>query len=169
MEARALLRQQLTWIHQLLDGTVADCSPETAGHQGEGWTINPIAAIYAHIGLTQDSIVHGLIQGQPPLLKSAGWGERLGITDGDPRQSPDWAAGNYDLPLLRDYVAVVQAATDTFLADAEDALLEKTLTTPMGEQTALQMLSQVGVVHVASHWGEIAALRGVQGQKGLPF
>lgn len=63
----------------------------------------------------------------------------------------------------------MQAATDAFLLEAPDDLLEKAMETPMGEQRAIDMLANVGVAHAASHWGEIAALRGVQGEKGLPF
>ena len=39
----------------------------------------------------------------------------------------------------------------------------------MGEMTTLQMIANVGVIHVASHWGEIAAIKGFQGLKGMEF
>lgn len=169
MDARDLLRGQLTWVHQLLDGTMSDCSQETADFQGEGWTVNPISAIYAHIALTQDGIVHGLVQGRPTLLESDGWAERLGIEPAGPRDASSWADKRFDLATVRAYATAVQAATDAFLAEAGDDVLERAMETPMGEQRAIDMLANVGVTHVASHWGEIAALRGVRGEKGLPF
>ena len=169
MEARDLLRGQFTWVHQLLEGTMSDCSQETADHRGEGWTVNPISAIYVHIAMTQDGIVHGLVQGRPTLLESAGWADRLGIDPAGPRDDSGWAGKRFDLAAVRDYTAAVQAATDAFLAEAADEVLERPMETPMGEQRAIDMLANVGVAHVASHWGEIAALRGVQGEKGLPF
>ncbi|MCY3601761.1 MAG: DinB family protein [Chloroflexi bacterium] len=169
MDARDLLRAQFAWVHQLLDGTMSDCSQETADHRGEGWAISPISAVYAHIAMTQDGIVHGLVQGRPTLLESEGWDAKLGLEAAGPRDASSWADKRFDLATVRDYVAAVQAATDAFLADAEDEVLQRTMETPMGEQRAIDMLANVGVVHVASHWGEIAALRGVQGEKGLPF
>ncbi len=169
MDARDLLRGQLTWVHQLLDGTMSDCSQETADFQGEGWTVNPISAIYAHIAMTQDGIVHGLVQGLPTLLETEGWAERLGIEPAGPRDASSWADKTFDLATVRAYAAAVQSATDAFLAEAADDVLERTMETPMGEQRAIDVLANVGVTHVASHWGEIAALRGVRGEKGLPF
>ncbi|MDE2933247.1 MAG: DinB family protein [Chloroflexota bacterium] len=169
MDARDLLRAQFTWVHQLLEGTMSDCSQETADHRGEGWAISPISAVYAHIAMTQDGIVHGLVQGRPTLLESEGWDAKLGLEAAGPRDASSWADRRFDLATVRDYVAAVQAATDAFLADAEDEVLQRSMETPMGEQRAIDMLANVGVVHVASHWGEIAALRGVQGEKGLPF
>ena len=169
MDARDLLRAQFAWIHQLLAGTMSDCSQETADHRGEGWAISPISAIYAHIAITQDGIVHGLVQGRPTLLESDGWDGKLGLEAAGPRDASSWADERFDLATVRDYAAAVQAATDAFLSEAPDDLLEKAMETPMGEQRAIDMLANVGVAHVASHWGEIAALRGVQGEKGLPF
>ena len=169
MDARDLLRAQFAWIHQLLAGTMSDCSQETADHRGEGWAISPISAIYAHIAITQDGIVHGLVQGRPTLLESDGWDGKLGLEAAGPRDASSWADKRFDLATVRDYAAAVQAATDAFLLEAPDDLLEKAMETPMGEQRAIDMLANVGVAHLASHWGEIAALRGVQGEKGLPF
>jgi hypothetical protein len=169
MDTRTLLRNQFAWVHQLLDGTMSDCSQETADFQGEGWAISPISAVYAHIAITQDGIVHGLVQGRPTLLESEGWAERLGIEAAGPRDDSSWVGKTFDLATVRAYTAAVQAATDAFLAEAGDDALEKAMETPMGEQRAIDILANVGVSHVASHWGEIAALRGVQGEKALPF
>ena len=169
MDTRDLLRAQFAWVHQLLDGTMSDCSQETADHRGKGWAISPISAIYAHIAMTQDGIVHGLVQGRPTLLESEGWDVKLGLEAAGPRDASSWTDKRFDLAPVRDYVAAVQAATDAFLAEADDEVLERAMETPMGEQRAIDMLANVGVTHVASHWGEIAALRGVQGEKGLPF
>lgn len=169
MDARDLLRGQLTWVHQLLGDSLSDCSQETADFQGEGWVVSPISAIYAHIAMTQDGIVHGLVQQRPTLLEADGWSERLGVEAAGPRDDSSWAGKRFDLATVRDYAVAVQAATDAFLAEAADDVLERSMETPMGQQRAIHVLANVGVTHVASHWGEIAALRGVQGEKGLPF
>ena len=118
MDARDLLRGQLTWVHQLLDGTMSDCSQETADFRGEGWTVNPISAIYAHIAMTQDGIVHGLVQGRPTLLERDGWAERLGIEPAGPRDASSWVDKTFDLATVRAYAAAVQAVTDAWTAAA---------------------------------------------------
>lgn len=169
MEARDLLRSQIAMLHQLLDGTMRDCSQETADYRGEGWTVSAISAIYVHIAITQDGIIHGLVQGRPTLLESGGWAEKLGVDTAGPGDDSSWAGKRFDLATVRDYTAAVQAATDAFLSEAPDELLQRSMQTPRGEQRAIDMIATIGVTHVASHWGEITALRGVQGEKGLPF
>ena len=47
--------------------------------------------------------------------------------------------------------------------------MEKEINGPAGKQPLITILANVGVTHGAGHWGEIAALKGVQGLKGLPF
>ncbi len=169
MNAQDVIRGQLGAAHQFLEATLADCSPETLAFQGEGWTINPIAAIYAHIAMTEDGIINGLVQGKPSLLTQEGWGEKLGIEDANPTQTPEWAEKHLDVAVVREYASAVRKATDEFLASAGDDLLLTTRETPMGEMTTLQMIANVGVIHVASHWGEIAAIKGFQGLKGMAF
>ncbi len=41
--------------------------------------------------------------------------------------------------------------------------------TGSGPVPAIDYLATFGVVHVSEHAGEIAALKGVRGRKGLPF
>ena len=172
MNAQDLIREQPESAHGFLEQTLADCSAETLAYQGEGWAINPILPIYANIALTEDSIINGMVQGKPPLLVSAGWGEKLGIEDANPSQTPEWAGKQLDVALVRDYAKAVSAATDEFLANAGDDVLLATQQTPMGEMSRLQMIANVGVIHLSSHWGEIAAIKGfqgLQGLKGMPF
>ena len=160
MDARDLLRAQFAWIHQLLDGTMSDCSQETADHRGEGWAISPISAIYAHIAITQDGIVHGLVQGRPTLLESDGWDGKLGLEAAGPRDASSWADKRFDLATVRDYAAAVQVATDAFSRRLPTTAGEGD-GNAMGEQRAIDMLANVGVAHVAST-GRDRPLRGVQ-------
>ena len=75
----------------------------------------------------------------------------------------------FDLEVFREYAKAVGTATDEFLASATDEQLEKEIDGPVGKQPYITFLANIGVTHVAGHWGEIAALKGVQGLKGLPF
>jgi hypothetical protein len=69
---------------------------------------------------------------------------------------------------VREYAQAVFANTDANVAALDPASLGNKMQGPFGETTAARMLS-LGVYHLAEHSGEIAALKGIQGQKGLPF
>jgi hypothetical protein len=172
VEIRSLLRTQLQQAHGLLDEVVADCPAEVLHGRGDGWTIKSIAHIYAHTIYGEDALVHGLVQGKPPLFHAGGWAGRIGVTmSEDPKREPDWSAGApLDLGLLREYGAAVYAATDVYVAGASDEELARVFDPGFLEQQSVaQFVSTALVWHVTNHQGEIAALKGVLGLKGLPF
>ena len=168
MEARELLRAQFQTIHQFMDMTIADCSPEVLEKKDEAWTINKVGSLYAHLVLSEDMML-GMGTGGDPVIKSDGWAEKLGIDDLSPRQDEHLADLTIDLKAFSEYAKAVAAATDDFLANAPDEQLNKEVESPMGKQPFITFFANIGLTHVAGHWGEIAALKGVQGMKGLPF
>jgi hypothetical protein len=65
---------------------------------------------------------------------------------------------------------VVKQATDDFLAVATAADFQREVDSPLGTKVPVsQFLGAFGIVHLGLHSGEIAALKGVHGLKGLPF
>ncbi len=75
-----------------------------------------------------------------------------------------------ELPAFREYARAVYAATDAYVGGLSEAALERKVDTGfIGEQTVAFVLTNIAAWHVAEHGGEIAALKGVQGLKGLPF
>lgn len=169
MEARELLRAQFQTIHQFLDMTIADCSPEVLEKKDDAWTINKVGSLYAHIVLSEDMMLNGMGKGGDLVLKSDGWEEKLGIHDASPRQDEHLADLTIDLETFCEYAKAVAAATDDFLANATDEQLNKEVDSPVGKQPFITFFANIGLTHIAGHWGEIAALKGVQGLKGLPF
>ena len=169
MQARDLLRDQFKTMHQFLDMTIADCTPEVVEKKDDAWTINKIGSLYAHIVLAEDMMVGGMGKGGDTVLKSDGWEEKLGVDSASARQDEALAGLEIDLDVFREFAKAVGATTDEFLANASDEQLEKEIDGPTGKQPYITFLANIGVTHVAGHWGEIAALKGVQGLKGLPF
>lgn len=169
MEARVLLHAQFQTIHQLLDMTIADCSPEVLEKREAGWTINKVGSIYAHTFITEDMMVNGMGKGQAPILVSDGWAEKLGIDNPNPYQDEHLANLAIDLDTFREYAKAVAQSTEDFLANATDEQLTREVDGPPGKQPFIAFFSNIGLIHIAGHWGEIAALKGVQGLKGLPF
>lgn len=172
MNAQQAVQQQLGMWHGVIDGMVAECSPDVVNKNFDGATITSIASVYAHIVFGEDSIVQGMLQGKPPLLQSQGWAQKLNVAPpgDDPATQPDWGRSvQMDVPSFRKYAKEVYAATDAYLSGVTDADLQKKIQTPIGEQTAEWAVAILLGTHAPQHAGEIAALRGVQGLKGLPF
>lgn len=172
MTPQSLLKQQLAGYHDLLEQTIADCPPEALHKTLPGATIANIASIYAHTVFSEDTIIQGLLQQRPPVFQSQGWAGRTGVAmPPTPELTAEWARGvRMDLPSFREYAKDVYAATDGYVDGLSDAALERRVDTGfVGEQTVAFILSNIAAWHVAEHGGEIAALKGVQGLKGLPF
>jgi len=165
MEVRTLLRRQFRFVHQFLDIAIADVPPEIAARWLDGATINTIAQVYAHAVVAEDAFV-ARAQGGPAVLSQDGWGPRLGIKEATLTQTNDWPDLDLDLAVVREYAHAVYAATDDFLAAAPEEKLLEEAEGPVGR---VLVVGDIMLSHVAEHWGEIVALKGVQGLKGLPF
>lgn len=172
MKAQALLQQQLAGYHDILEQTIADCQQETLDKNLPGATITSVGSVYAHVVFSEDEILHGMLQGKPALYRAENWAGRTGV---EPPSTPDFKAEwartvKMNLPAFREYAKAVYGATDAYIAALSDADLERKVQTGfIGEQTVAFVVSNVLGWHVAEHNGEIAALKGVQGLKGLPF
>lgn len=172
MTRQDLIGQQLKGYHDIMEQTIADCGQATLDHTLPGATIGNIGSVYAHTVFSEDGIIQGMLQGGGPLYHGQGWGKRLNVPmPASPELAPEWARGvRMDLPPFREYAKAVYAATDAYVARCSDAELDRKLDTGfIGEQTVAFILSNIVGWHVAQHNGEIAALKGVQGLKGLPF
>jgi hypothetical protein len=166
MDARELLRSQFRFAHQFIEMALDDVSPETAAAKISGATINTIAHVYAHSVVAEDAFVSGANSDGTSVLQAGAWEDRTGIPVAKPRQDEEWARLAIDFQATREYAKEVYEATDRFLARAPDEILFREVDGP-GRKVLL--FPEIMLTHTAQHWGEIAALKGVQGMKGLPF
>ena len=172
MNAQALLQQQLAGYHDILEQTIADCQQETLDKNLPGATITSVGSVYAHVVFSEDEILHGMLQGKPALYRAENWASRTGVAPPSTADfKAEWARTvKMNLPAFREYAKAVYGATDAYIAALSDADLERKVQTGfIGEQTVAFVMSNILGWHVAEHNGEIAALKGVQGLKGLPF
>lgn len=172
MTTQELLRQQLAGYHDILEQTIADCRQEVLDHNPPGATITNIGSIYAHTVFAEDNILHGMLQGKPAIYRTGDWASRTGLPMPAPGEfTPEWARTvKLNLPAFREYAKAVYAATDAYIKALSDADLDRKVQTGfIGEQTVGFVVSNVLGWHAAQHTGEVAALKGVQGLKGLPF
>jgi hypothetical protein len=164
MDALALLRDQVLSTDDLLTQVVSKVTPVQATWQLSGSTANPIAAAYLHVYHNEDRVIHGLLQGKALRFDAGNWQERVGVDAAKVWQS----SSPTDLAALCAYAAEVHVATRDYLAGLEPTALEEDVQTQRGKRPCAEVLSLYLVRHKLIHLGEIAALLGCQGVKGLP-
>lgn len=170
MDFRTYLRGQLTFAHTTLERVVEDLPSDLLHKAIPGSTTPNIAAIYAHAVLAEDNILNGMIMGRAPLF-NADLAAKTGVPmNPTPQQNDAWAKSiKMNLPAFREFAQTVYANTDKIVADMDDATAEAIVDTPLGKQPRQEFVGGLGVTHMWGHLGEIAALKGVEGLKGLPF
>ncbi len=171
MDAIALLRQQIQTAHEVMEGTVADLTPEQAAHD-PGGTAMRAGVLYAHSVLGEDFWVNMIIRGGQPLMMTSFAG-KSGISEPQPmgQGMDEWAKRvMIDLPELREYAQAVYQNTNEYISSLkpEDLTREIQMRT-LGKQSLAWVLGMIAVVHPSNHCGEISCLKGIQGAKGYPF
>ena len=178
MDAVTLLRQQLEMAHQTTEGTMEGTTPEMAHWMPPG-KATPLGASYAHVVLSEDMIVNGMLRQQQPLFATS-WAGKTGANEMRPNPGGDWSAtyGGWtrqvkvDLPAMRQYAQAVYAETDRYLSTLTPSDLDRVIdlsSAGMGQQTLGWALSMLVVGHINNIAGEISCLKGLQGVRGYPF
>lgn len=174
---QATLHGALRSAHQVLENTMADVDDELAARPAPG-KANPIGSAYAHAVLAEDGIVHGMLQGKPPLLATT-WAGRTG-TD-RPMPMPGIVEGSLeewyrtvkvDLAAFRQYAQAVYRDSEEFISSASDAELARPIDLSMfgmGQMPLAIVFAIFVIGHCDNLTGEISAIKGVHGHKGYPF
>jgi hypothetical protein len=152
--------------HQYLEGTMMGVTDEVARCE-VGVPAN-ILGQYAHIVSGEDWLVNIKAQGGAPLMMQTNPGFK---TPPPPVGWDAWARTEMvDLAALRAYAQQVYAATDAFLAGANDAVLNNAVDmSEMGlGMVNITAVLTLALLNVCSHCGEISAIKGLQGLAGYP-
>ncbi len=177
MDPITLVREFLKQANDYLEMTMADVTPEQA-HWTPPGVANPLGASYAHVVMSQDMVVNGMLRGQAPLFVST-WAGRTGASEPMPMPGPEWT--NYgpwtrsvqvDLPAMREYAQAVYAASDDYLASLTPEDLDRPMdlsSLGVGQVNLAWALHMLLIGHVNNIHGEISCLKGLQGAKGYPF
>jgi hypothetical protein len=176
----SLLRELMKNVNDLLEGTMADVTPEQAHWIPPGAAM-PIGAHYAHVVLSQDGAVNGVFKGGVPLF-AVGWAGKNGVSELPPSPDPgkpgftDWSGWSrkvkVDLPAMRKYAMAVYAATDEYLATLSPEDLERPVDLTalgLGKSTMGWVITNGIVGNGFTHCGEISCLKGLQGKRGYPL
>jgi uncharacterized damage-inducible protein DinB len=168
MNGVAAVKENLDMARQYLDAAIQETDDETLMKKLPGATVGPIGEIYGHTIGNEDWAFNQLIQGKDLVLKSGGWAAKLGL---DPDSNDhDWAAvAQNHMAELVEYGKAVAEASAAFLNSISDADLDKPIDFFGRKESMGWVIADTVLVHVAFHSGEIASLKGVMGQKGLPW
>jgi len=170
-----VLRDALRGLHNSLDASVRDLTPEQIHFVPPGSTLNHIGCTLWHYARTEDNIIQFILQGRKPTVWiEGGYFERFGmdkIAQGTGMPAADAQA--LRLPALDDwmqYQHAVWQATDAYLGTMDDSSLSEIVTVrPFGEIPRRQAILGVCLTHGHAHHGEICTLRVFQGlPSGLP-
>lgn len=167
MDVKTTLREQMQALHGTLEAAIRDCPAEVLAGKLPGATINSIGAIYAHTIFGEDGILNGLVRGDTPVYFAGGWAPKVGLDMPKGGMELDWAV-TLDLDLFRQYAAAVYQATDEYLATVSDDELDRIVDPGFAPPMPVRsFVANILAWHVATHQGEISALKGVQGFNGL--
>ena len=161
--------QELRRLHGILDRAVADLTPEE-WHAVPDRYNNSIAFSLWHYARTEDNVVRFILQSRRPTVwMDGGYAEKLGlppVAQGTGISPEDARAFRInDLDAFQRYVKEAWASTDEYLAQSDEAALDRTVTVrPFGEIPAARALGQVCMTHGFQHLGEIDMLRTMLGK-----
>jgi hypothetical protein len=126
---------------------------------------NPAAKSHVHILTAVDLFINGICKGG-----TAKWPE-FAAKHELPTQATEIWKHDKSIPLsaIQEYGEHVQKDALDYVASLSDADLDRELDTKFFGKQSLAWVLQLTGMHTAGHAGDIAAVKGMQGLKGLPF
>ena len=169
VELKTYIQELIIDVRSQIDTVMKDMTDEQFNWKPSG-TANPISAIFIHLVGAEDDFIQAVLQHRPPCWEEQAWGVKIGIPT-PPMPGHGWhdaVTAPLKVIQLRAYEQEVHAATDAYLAKLTDEELNRKVTL-FSEVYSVSGVLKLLVVHNACHVGEIAAIKGMQGVKVLPY
>jgi hypothetical protein len=163
MEILEYISRQVGVNRRYVDGTLQNLTDELVNWVPPGQA-NSIGATLLHFIGGEDRVVQTVLQSKPTIWETGDWAAKIGIPI-YPMTPEAWkavSAVQLTLPSILDYLQVVRAGTDAYLASATPQALDRTVNFVGADRPAGEALAMV-LTHASHHIGEVAALKGVQG------
>ncbi|MEX2246438.1 MAG: DinB family protein [Dehalococcoidia bacterium] len=164
------LSGELRGMHGLYDRVTVDLTDDQLNHVPSGGHQN-IAFCLWHYVRTEDNVIQFVLQRQPTVWMEGGWDKRFGLdaksqgtgfTDDEARAFRIEGAADFRL-----YMAEVFRRTEAYVANMSDEDTQRRVTVkPLGEMSALQVVSGMCMTHGYRHLGEIEFAKGLVAPKG---
>ncbi len=169
MDSIEYIKREQAGMRRFVEMTMKDMTPELFNWPAPG-TANTISATFLHFINVEDYFVNELIQGKPQVWQSGGWSKKIGI-EKQPSIGEDWTGFKYrtvEIAPIVEYKLAVWAATDAYMSTVTPAELDRMVPFAGGQRTVAEIL-MLASTQSHGHAGEIAALKGIQGARGLPI
>jgi DinB family protein len=164
VNATAYAGLQLQQAFALLNA-VAKGLDDAQYNWGPAGTCNTIAMTHVHALTSLDFFLNGVLQGKPTIWQPFAAEHALPA-------NPLEIWGYHDdlaLPAIGGYGAEVQKSSLAYVASLVDSDFDREVDTRRFGTRSIAFVLQLADVHTAGHTGEMAAVKGMQGLKGLPF
>ena len=164
MQATSYAKLQLEQAFGLLNGAAQGMDDKQYNWKPDG-TCNPAGKNHVHALTSVDFFLNAIAQGKPTL-----W-QPLAAQHGLPANPLEiWGHGG-DVPMaaISAYGEQVQKSALDYVATLSDADLDREVDTRFFGTQSIAFLIQLAGMHTVGHTGDIAAMKGMQGLKGLPF
>jgi hypothetical protein len=149
---------------------IGDITQYVADRKLPGANILSVGAIIAHMAAAEDVMVHAIVRGQATVLSGGGHAAATGITPGGrPELNAAFGAKSYPGGRAPRLCERRLPGHRGLPAGATDADLGEEVSRPMGKSPSSQFLGGLAMGHPVAHAGEVAAVKGVFGLKGLLF
>ena len=169
MNTFELIKQMMQGMRSQVNMTMKDVTFDQFNWASPG-TCNTISATFIHMTASEDYFVQDVLQGKPHVWDAGNWCEKTWVkkTPGIGENWDEFKRSTLPLVPFFEYQKAVWAATDAYIAGLTTQELERKVKFAGGTRTVGDMLVLAAAQELA-HSGEIAALKGAQGVKGLPI
>jgi hypothetical protein len=149
----------------LLNMIVGDVDEAQYNWIPEGTTCNSVAKSHVHVLSSIDFFVNMIVGGGRSKWPETA--EKLGLP-ANPIQI--WQAdARIALAPMKEYAQYVQQSALQTISNLDDAALDREIETQFFGKHPAAWYIQLAGMHTAGHAGDMAAIKGMQGLKGLPF
>ncbi|MDK2981370.1 MAG: hypothetical protein PWQ55_1717 [Chloroflexota bacterium] len=169
MDVIEYIRRQMAGMRRSVNGTMQNMTSELFNYPSPG-TANTISATFVHMISSEDHFIQEVLQDKATVWENGQWSEKVGIPK-PPGIGEDWSEYKQKTLAIQpqlDYAAAVWAATDAYIESLTPEDLDRKVKFAGSERTVGEMLL-TATSQELGHNGEISALKGVQGAKGLPI
>jgi uncharacterized damage-inducible protein DinB len=169
MDVKTYIQQQMDRVRDQTQAVLQGITDEQLNWPPPG-TVSPISTILTHMLAAEDYFIQTLIRGQAPYWEVQEWSRKIGVP-APPEQGRNWdefkTVRISPAPVLA-YAQAIRLATDAYLAELTAEELDRRVVFHGDELPVAQVL-MILISHSAGHTGEMAAIKGMQGIKGLPY
>ena len=170
-DVRQVLINRFKMGFDTIDYTIADLSNEELHHIWPDSQLGTPASIFLHVAWVEDLVINQMLQGKESVYAGQNWAAKMpdaAVHNGPSTFEWAWSVKAPDAATLIAYAAAVRPTLISYIEGLSDEDLDRIIPSFLGETPQSDILSYL-IWDLANHTGEIAALRGVAGKKGLPF